>query len=82
MVENTNFDNHEDQESLPLTGATRHALIISSTFPAWLLMSLFFVFRWVLISGERAGSFRDTAIGFAIAGVILGAINISIRRRL
>ena len=72
----------EGDEPIPVDGAIRHGLIITSTFPAFLIMAIFFAFRWVLISGDRAGSFRSTAIAFAAVGVILGVINIAIRRHL
>lgn len=73
---------HEGPEPIPIEGGMRHGLIISSTFPAFLVMAIFFAFRWVLISGERADSFRTTALAFAAVGVILGAINIALRRKL
>ena len=82
MADEQDAHGNESSESLPVTGATRHALIISSTFPAFLLMALFFALRWLLINGDRAASFRDTSIGFALAGVVLGMINVAIRRSL
>ncbi len=72
----------DHSEPVSISGPIRHGLIVSSTFPAFLLMALFFAFRWVLISGERAGSFRSTALLFAAVGVVLGVINIAIRRHL
>ena len=71
-----------DPESTPVDNATRHGLVISSTFPAFFLLAIFFVFRWVLIAGERADAFRDTAILFTLAGLILGAVNVVLRRRI
>ena len=73
---------YEGEEPIQIDGAMRHGLIISSTFPAFLVMAIFFALRWVLISGDRADSFRETALAFLAVGVILGAINIVIRRKL
>ena len=82
MAEESHAPGDESNEPLPLSGATRHGLIISSTFPVFLLMAMFFALRWLLINGDRAASFRDTSIGFAAVGVVLGLINISLRRSL
>ena len=69
-------------EPTPIEGATRHLLIVSSTFPAFFVLAIFFAARWVLIAGARADSFRNTALLFTAAGLVLGAINVAIRRRL
>lgn len=82
MAEEPLANGSDVHEPAPLSGAARHGLIISSTFPAFLVMALFFAFRWLLINGDRAASFRDTSIGFAAVGVILGAINVALRRNL
>lgn len=73
---------YEGPEPVHVDGAIRHGLIISSTFPAFLLLAMFFVFRWVLIGGERGDSFRTTAFAFAAVGLILGGINLAIRNHL
>ncbi len=76
------WEEYEGEEPIPVDGAMRHGLIISSTFPAFLVMAIFFALRWVLISGDRADSFRETALAFLAVGLILGAVNIAIRRKL
>ncbi len=75
----THFDG---PDPTPITGPIRHGLIISSTFPAFFVMAIFFAIRWVSIGGDRAGSFRSTALAFAAVGLVLGVINVSLRKRL
>ena len=41
MAEESHVTADESQEPRSLTGAKRHGLIISSTFPAFLLMAMF-----------------------------------------
>ena len=61
---------------------TRHALIISGTSPGFFALAIFFALRWVLIGGERAQDFQTTAILFAVVGLILLCVNITLRRHL
>ena len=42
----------------------------------------FFAIRWVSIGGDRADSFRSTALAFAAVGLLLAVVNIALRRRL
>jgi len=60
----------------------RHAWIISSTAPAWFLMGIFFVLRWVLIGGERSDDFLTTAVLFTMVGVVLAFGHAAMRRHL
>ncbi len=61
-------------------GWKRHAFIISRTAPAFLLMGIFFLFRWVLIGGDRSGEFFRTAIIFTAVGIALAILSAVVRR--
>lgn len=63
-------------------GWVRHAFIISRTAPAFLLIAIFFLFRWVLIGGEKAGDFLQTAVLFTVVGTALVILNAVVRRQL
>lgn len=63
-------------------GWKRHGLIVSSTAPAFLLIGIFFVFRWVLIGGEQAGEFFRTAVLFTAVGTVLVILNVVVRRQI
>ena len=60
----------------------RHALIISSTAPAFFVLAIVFAFRWVLIGGEKANDVLTTAISFTLLGSVLLLVNIAVRRDL
>lgn len=68
--------------SQPIEGWRLHAFIISRTSPAFLLIAIFFLFRWVLIGGEKAGEFLLTAVLFTVVGVALAIVHAVIRRQL
>lgn len=74
------IDHHDRGDQPGPPNWTRHALIISSTSPAFFLMAIFFAIRWVLIGGDRAVDFQTTATLFAIVGVVLLFANIALRR--
>lgn len=61
-------------------GWRRHAFIISRTAPAFLLIAIFFLLRWVLIGGDRAGEFLRTAVVFTVVGTALAVLNAFVRR--
>jgi len=58
----------------------RHALIISSTAPAFFVLAIIFAFRWVLIGGEKANDVLTTAISFTVLGTVLLLVNVAVRR--
>ena len=76
------WQDFDGPDPVPKPGPIRHGLIISSTFPAFFVMALFFASRWVSIGGDRADSFRSTALAFAAVGLLLAVVNIALRRRL
>lgn len=63
-------------------GWRRHALIVSKTAPVFLAIAIFFLFRWVLIGGDRAGEFFRTAVAFTAIGVALVILSVAARRPL
>jgi len=68
-----------DLESLE--GWRRHACVISRTAPAFLLVGIFFLLRWVVIGGDRAGEFLRTAVVFTVIGTALVILNAVVRRQ-
>lgn len=72
---------HSDEQPPLIGGWKRHALIITSTAPAFLLLAIFFALRWLLIGGDRAESFADTAILFTLVGAALLIANVALRRQ-